>query len=132
MRCIDSIKFPRAGPGLSLRNVSRRRFVGIGAGAAGGVLGAGLWTPARSEHNDDDDDRRTQGRPCPEQNLIPHVNMGPPSGFGSFHFFFPGPVDGSPSLSDPEPPASHVAAHAFHLVVNPPLLRSQLFFVDVW
>jgi len=93
----------RAGPGLSqLRNVSRRRFVGITAGAASGVLGAGLWTPARGER-DDDDDKRTAGRPCPEQNPIPHLNQAV-IGIGGFRFFFPGPIDGSPAATDPEPP----------------------------
>jgi hypothetical protein len=57
--------------------VSRRRFVGITAGAAGGVLGSGLWTPARSEHDDDEDDEGREGgrgKPCPEPDPIPHIN----------------------------------------------------------
>src|SRR2546426_1844598 len=108
-------QFLRAGPG----SVSRRRFVGIASGAAGGVLGSGLWTPARGEHDDDDRGREPDGRPCPEQNPIPHVNTGPPSGFGAFHFFFPGPVDGTvPAASDPEPPASHAAGRDPSLIFN--------------
>ena len=95
----------RAGPGV----VSRRKFVGITAGAAGGVVGSGLWTPAQSQHDDDDRERDGQGRACPEQNPIPHVNSGPPAGFGAFHFFFPGPVDGSPAATDPEPQPAHAA-----------------------
>jgi hypothetical protein len=103
----DSTRFPRAGPGFSLRNVSRRRFFGIGAGAAGSVLGAGLWTPARSAHDehdeDDKDEQRPAGRPCPEQNPIPHINQAT-IGIGGFRFFFPGPIDGSPAATDHEPP----------------------------
>src|SRR5437870_13899614 len=71
MRRTDMSKFTRAGPGFSHRNVSRRRFSGISAGAAGGVLGAGLWTPARSEHGDVVDDLST-ARPGLEQDPIPH------------------------------------------------------------
>src|SRR5438552_5314348 len=84
-------KFPREGPSFSLRNVSRRQFVGISAGAAGGVLGSGLWTPALGDH--DDDERRREAAQCPEQQPIPHINMAEPGPhtFGSFHFFFPGP-----------------------------------------
>jgi hypothetical protein len=93
-------KFPRAGPGSSQPNVSRRRFVGMTAGAAGGVLGAGLWTPARGEHDDDDRDRGGQGQ-CPETDPIPHINTAT-AGFGAFHFFFAGPVDGSAAATDPE------------------------------
>lgn len=99
-------KSPRAGPPLSLRNVSRRQFVGISAGAAGGVLGSGLWTPALGDH---DDDREREGDRCPEQQPIPHVNAGPPAGFGAFHFFFPGRVDGALAATDPEPAAAHAA-----------------------
>src|SRR5436190_6126601 len=110
MRRTKMIKFARAGPGLApFRNVSRRRFVGITAGAAGGVLGAGLWTPLRGEHRDDDDDMNNRSRRCPEQNAIPHINAGPPAGIGGFRFFFPGPVDGSAAATDPEPAAAHAA-----------------------
>jgi hypothetical protein len=93
--------FLRAGPPDA---VSRRRFVGITAGAAGGALGSGLWTPA---HSADDENERREGA-CPEQNPIPHVNQAAgPQTFGSFHFFFPGPVDGSPAATDPEPATAH-------------------------
>src|SRR5437588_6301340 len=103
MRRITTNDVARAGPGLAkMPNVSRRRFVGITAGAAGGVLGAGLWTPARGER-DDDDEKRAAGRPCPEQNPIPHLNQAV-IGIGGFRFFFPGPIDGSPAATDPEPP----------------------------
>jgi len=105
-------KFPRAGPTVSLRNVSRRHFFGISAGAAGGVLGSGLWTPALGDHDEHDDDDRDNGREteqCPEQQPIPHVNAGPPAGFGAFHFFFPARVDGVHATTDPEPDAAHAA-----------------------
>jgi len=102
-------KFPREGPSLSLRNVSRRQFVGISAGAAGGVLGSGLWTPALGDHDDDDRDRERGAAQCPEQQPIPHVNAGPPAGFGAFHFFFPARVDGVHATTDPEPDAAHAA-----------------------
>jgi hypothetical protein len=96
----------RAGPDA----VSRRRFFGMSAGAAGGVIGSGLWTPARADHDDEDRGREGEGKPCPEQSPIPHVNRAAgPQTFGSFHFFFPGPVDGSPTAGDPEPPAAHAA-----------------------
>ena len=117
MRRTDISTLARGRPGLLPRqNVSRRRFVGITAGAAGGVLGAGLWTPARGEH--DDDDRRAAGRPCPEQDPIPHINTGPPAGIGGFRFFFPGPVDGSPAATDPEPQAAHAAGRDPSLIFN--------------
>jgi hypothetical protein len=102
-------KFPSLGPSLPLRNVSRRQFVGLSAGAAGGVLGSGLWTPALGDHDDDDRDRERASAQCPEQQPIPHVNQGPPFGFGDFHFFFPGRVDGQPAPTDPEPQAAHAA-----------------------
>jgi hypothetical protein len=104
-------QFLRAGP------VSRRRFFGISAGAAGGVLGSGLWTPALGDrdhghdrdHDDDEDrGRESAGRPCPEQNPIPHIN-GATLPIGSFHFFFAGPIDGSPAPTDPEPQPAHAA-----------------------
>src|SRR5438876_1638661 len=120
MRRRTTHEVARAGPGLyKMPNVSRRRFVGITAGAAGGVLGAGLWTPARSEHRDDDDDHdRQAGRPCPEQDPIPHLNAGPPAAIGGFRFFFPGPVDGSPAATDPEPQPAHAAGRDPSLIFN--------------
>jgi len=91
----------------------------MGAGAAGGVLGSGLWTPALGEHDDDDRDQDRDGRPCPEQNPIPHVNMAAgPQTFGAFHFFFPGPVDGSPAATDPEPQAAHAAGRDPSLIFD--------------
>lgn len=89
--------FSRVGPGGSLRAVSRRQFFGTSAGAAGIMLGSGLWTPAGSDPG--------PGEPSPgAPDPIPHTNAAP-AAFGAFHFFFPGPVDGSPpppSAPDPE------------------------------
>ncbi len=58
-------------------------------GAAGGVLGAGLWTPARA----DDDNTRPCAVPLPQV----HTTAGP---FGPLHFYFPGPIDGSVAATD--------------------------------
>jgi hypothetical protein len=105
-------KFRRAGPGSPLRNVSRRRFFGVSAGVAGSVLGSGVWTPARGE------DEHDEHRRCPEQNAILHINAGPPAGIGGFRFFFPGPIDGSPATTDPEPAAAHAAGRDPSLIFD--------------
>jgi len=107
---------PRAGPRVSLSDVSRRKFFGVSAGAAGAVLGSGIWSPALGGH--DDDDRNDRARPCPEQDPIPHINQGPPVGIGGFRFFFPGPVDGSPVVTDPEPQSAHAAGRDPSLIFN--------------
>jgi hypothetical protein len=115
-------RFPRAGPGSLVPDVSRRKFVGISASAAGAVFGSGLWTPARGEHDGDergrDEDEHESGRRCPEQDPIPHINQGPPVGIGGFRFFFPGPVDGSPAATDPEPQTAHAAGRDPSLIFN--------------
>ena len=103
-------RFDRAGPDASSRLVSRRRFFGASAGAAGAVLGSGLWTPAQSDDDDDDDGQRgRKGQACPEPDPIPHVTtLGPPGVpipcATSLHFFFPGPVDGTAFPTDPTGP----------------------------
>ena len=84
-------KFGRAGPRASPGLVSRRRFFGASAGAAGAVLGSGLWTPARSDEHEKDDDEQ-QRRDCAERDPIdlackPGIKPTRPSGiamYGSF------------------------------------------------
>ena len=107
----DTMRFPRfsglgrAGPRDVPGLVSRRRFFGASAGAAGAVLGSGLWTPAHSsEHGrDDEGEGGQQGAACAQADPIPHLNAVISGfGFGAFHVFFPGPADGSAAPSDPE------------------------------
>jgi hypothetical protein len=95
MKRTDIERFVRAGPGA----VSRRQFVGITAGAAGGVLGSGLLTPARGDAG--------PGEPaCPAPDPIPHVTIPPIpipiiAECARAHFFFPGNVEGTPASTDP-------------------------------
>jgi hypothetical protein len=96
----------RAGPGVSLQRVSRRQFFGASAGAAGVMLGSGLWTPAGS---DDAGEQGEQGQVCPAAEPIPHVTIPPiPSPVIATcvraHFFFPGNVEGTPAATDPTGP----------------------------
>lgn len=69
------------------RGLSRRTFGAMGA--AGAVLGSGLWAPARAD--EDDKEKQACGLPLP----IPHLTN------GSLHFYFPGPIDGSAAATDP-------------------------------
>jgi hypothetical protein len=92
----------RAGPTALLPNVSRRRFFGASAGAAGVVLGSGLWAPAHDDDDDDDgDEKRGHAEQCPAPDPIPHIFIPPPAPCERVHFFFPGPVDGSATPTDP-------------------------------
>ena len=68
------------------RGMSRRNLVHGTMGAAGAVLGTGLWTSARA----DDDEHKVS--PCSQPLPIVHTTAGP---FGPLHFYFPGPIDGS-------------------------------------
>ena len=69
--------------------ISRRNLV-HGTMAAGGVLGARLWKPARALAQD-------EGLPglCDFPDPIPHVNS------RGTHFYFPGPVNGAAVPTDP-------------------------------
>jgi len=89
--------FHRARADSSPSFLSRRHFVGVTAAAAGMTLGSGLWTRARAESDDNEDQ---QGQGCPDPHAIPHVSEATVS-FGAFHFFFPGHADGSASSTDP-------------------------------
>jgi hypothetical protein len=92
--------FRRAGPPDSPRTVSRRKFFGASAGAAGAVLGSGFWTPARSD-GDRDGELGNRDEPCPAADPIPHIFIPPPAPCERVHFFFPGPVEGTPFPTDP-------------------------------
>ncbi|PYQ16045.1 MAG: hypothetical protein DMF80_06460 [Acidobacteria bacterium] len=96
-------RFRRAGPLGPLPSVSRRQFFGASAGAAGVMLGSGLWTPVRSDDDDqgENGEQGEKGQVCPAADPIPHINK-VPAAFGAFHFFFPGPADGSTATTDPE------------------------------
>lgn len=60
-------------------------------GAAGAVLGSGLWTAARAQ----DDNPQVCGVPLP----LTYNHPGP---FGTtVHAYFPGPIDGSAAATDP-------------------------------
>ncbi len=88
----------RAEPDVPAHTISRRKFFG---GAVGAVLGSGLWSPARADHDRDErDDDRFDG-PCPAPDPIPHITRPPPAPQEPLHFFFPGPVDGSAAPTDP-------------------------------
>jgi hypothetical protein len=76
------------------RGFSRRRFIGTTAGAAGAMLGSGLWIPARGEPG-------PGGPNCPAADPIPHITM---VGAEPLHFFFPGNVEGLPAPTDPTGP----------------------------
>jgi len=94
--------FDRAGPDASSGRVSRRRFFGASAGAAGAVLGSGLWTAARGDgRRDEDDDDEERGQSCPQPDPIPHIFIPPPAPCARAHFFFPGNVEGDAAPTDP-------------------------------
>jgi hypothetical protein len=105
-------RFARVGPDASPALVSRRRFFGASAGAAGAaVLGSGLpiRVPGEHEDDDDDDDRRRPAARCPEPDPIPHTTVLGPPGVPipcpiAPHFFFPGNVEGDPAPTDPTGP----------------------------
>jgi hypothetical protein len=103
MKLADLIK-ARAGPGALPPNVSRRRFFGASAGAAGVVLGSGLWAPAHDDDDDGDDKGGRVGQQCPEADPIPHITIPPPAPCERVHFFFPGNVEGGPAPTDPTGP----------------------------
>jgi hypothetical protein len=84
----------RASPSAPMRTVSRRQFFGISAGTAGLMVGTGLWTPAGGDPGPGEPSR---GAPDP----IPHIFIPPPAPCERVHFFFPGPVEGTPAPTDP-------------------------------
>jgi len=98
-----------APPGL----VSRRRFFGASAGAAGAILGSALGTPAAGDHDDDDSgDENHGGRACPAPEPVPNIGV-PPIPDPTIatctrtHGFFPGNVEGDPAPTDPTGPQTN-------------------------
>ena len=67
--------------------LSRRRFIGTAAGAAGLAVTSGLWASALADVS-----RGAQPRPIPGGTTIP--------GLGFFHFFFPGPGNEPALITD--------------------------------
>ncbi len=83
---------------LQQKSLSRRNLIRGAAGTAAGaglLLGSGLRLPARADDDDEGERHKCKAIPRP----IPHIST-PPGG----HFFFPGPVDASPTTS---PNAGH-------------------------
>ena len=80
--------------GYLRRGISRRSLI-QGTMAAGAVFGAGVWTTARP-----DDDEEGDGSLCGQPLPITHTQPNP---FGvPIHVYFPGPIDGSAfALTDP-------------------------------
>ena len=70
-------RFRRAGPLGPLPSVSRRHFFGASAGAAGVMLGSGLWTPVRSDDDDqgENGEQGEKGQVCPAADPIPPVAL---------------------------------------------------------
>jgi hypothetical protein len=96
MRRKGLIEFGRVGSNAPPQIVSRRRFFGISAGAAGALVGSGLWTPAGGDAGP------APGRGAPDP--IPHITRVPIAPCEPLHFFFPGNVEGGPAPTDPTGP----------------------------
>ena len=92
-------------PAPNLHDISRRRLL-TGFSAAGGLLVSSAFPAAALAHDDD----QGEDHGCPAGGLcgptpipVPHVTPLPPGvgTFGKFHFFFPGPVEGTLAPTDP-------------------------------
>jgi hypothetical protein len=81
--------------------ISRRRLITRFSAAGGLLLGSAFAAPvfAYEENQTCRSDGACKAFPDP----IPHVTPLPPNvgTFGKFHFFFPGPVEGTPAPTDP-------------------------------
>jgi hypothetical protein len=78
---------------LQEKYLTRRNLIRGAAGTAAGVgllLGSGLRLSARADDDDEGNRDRCKAVPRP----IPHISTPPGT-----HFFFPGPVDASPTTS---------------------------------
>jgi len=84
------------------RNLSRRGLL-TGVGVAGGGLLLGSAFPLTTFADDDEHQQSCNaGELCSSPDPIPHVNEAVLAGFGvKAHFFFPGPVEGTPAATDP-------------------------------
>ena len=99
----------RADPDAPRGLVSRRGFFGASAGAAGALLGSGLWTPAAGDHGDENGDENEGGQACPAPEPVPNLAAPPiPNPIIAtctrIHGFFPGNVEGNPAPTDPNGP----------------------------
>jgi hypothetical protein len=83
-------------PSKLIAALSRRSFFGRAAAASGAVL-LGSRIPAKVWADDTRDDEGLRGL-CDFPVPIPHVNTPPP---GGAHFYFPGPVSGAATPTDP-------------------------------
>ena len=103
----------RADPGATSGLVSRRRFFGASAGAAGVMLGSGLWTRAAGDHDGDEGgDENDAIQACPAPEPVPNLSAPPiPNPIIAtctrIHGFFPGNVEGNPAPTDPNGPQPH-------------------------
>lgn len=90
-------------PAPFARNLSRRGLL-TGVGVAGGGLLLGSALPLTTFADDDDEHERSceAGELCSSPDPIPHVNERLLAAFGiKAHFFFPGPVEGTMTATDP-------------------------------
>jgi len=89
-------------PAPFARNLSRRGLL-TGVGVAGGGLLLGSAFPLTTFADDDEHEQSCNaGELCSSPDPIPHVNEAVLAGFGvKAHFFFPGPVEGTPAATDP-------------------------------
>lgn len=86
-------------------DISRRRLItGFSAAGGGLLLGSALSIPAFARDDEGEDQTCPSGGLCQATPIpVPHVTPLPPGvgTFGKFHFFFPGPVEGTPAPTDP-------------------------------
>jgi hypothetical protein len=78
---------------LQQKSLSRRNLIRGAAGTAAGaglLLGSGLRLSALADDDDEENRKKCKAVPRP----IPHISTPPGA-----HFFFPGPVDASPTTS---------------------------------
>jgi len=92
-------------PAPFARILSRRGLL-TGVGVAGGGLLLGSAFPLTTFADDDEHGQSCNaGELCSSPDPIPHVNEAVLAGFGvKAHFFFPGPVEGTPAATDPTGP----------------------------